>query len=91
MITPEQYFSAMCLVHDYLYQESNKGFKTATLLGIYDDHHDYSYLEIGKEYEIYKWISRRRSIMPDSFIVYINGVRHQYKSYSNMMSWEFKK
>jgi hypothetical protein len=92
MITTEEYYSALRIVNDYLSQTGE--FSHAKLIGIHDNHHDYSHLEIGKIYEIKKWIPPRRIsqyMYNAEFIIYINGKRHLFKSFSNMMTWEFIK
>jgi len=92
MITTKEYYTALHIVNDYLRQTGE--FTHAKLLGIHDNHHDYSYLEIGKIYEIRKWIPPRAiqyATYNAEFIIYINGKRHLYKTFSNMMTWEFIK
>lgn len=94
MITYKEYYQALRIIKEYLNQEPPA--THVKLLGIYDSHHDYSYLEISKEYKILKWYpcgsyGRGCNNYNGAFDIYVGGKSRHYKVNSNMMLWEFIK
>lgn len=99
MITEQEYLKAVAIVIEYHNQVNNfitpiakidlcDKYKYAKLVGIYDDHHDYSYLEIGKTYEVRKWYPETK-YSGEYFSIFAGGKTRKYKVLSNMIGWEF--